>query len=175
MPSSITKGLTVGATLFGGLLAGVTANRALVQLPAWERIGLVPWATFTAAENQGRGPIFYPVIGLAALLLTVATAIACHFDPDARRSRRFPLYSAALLALVWAAITRFVLVPATFHVNTAANDAAELRQLFMTVTRWSGINDALHVLTFGLSLWGLTELFSVPKVTSGSSPSSGRA
>jgi hypothetical protein len=34
MASSVTKGLAVGAVLFGGVLAGVTANRALVQLPA---------------------------------------------------------------------------------------------------------------------------------------------
>ena len=163
MPPSITKGLTVAAVLFGGLLAGVTANRALVQLPAWKRIGLVPWANFTGAENLGLASIFYPVLGLAALLFTVAAAIAFRFDRGARRPGRVPLYSAAVLALAWAAITRFVLVPAMSHVSAAANNTAELQQLFMTVARWSGVNDALHVLTFGLSLWGLAELFSYRK------------
>jgi cytochrome c biogenesis factor len=124
---------------------------------------LVPWTNFTGAENLGLGSIFYPVLGLAALLFTVAAAITFRFDRDARRSGRFPLYSAAVLAVAWAAITRFVLVPAMSHVSAAANNAAELQQLFMTVTQWSGVNDALHVLTFGLSLWWLAELFSSRK------------
>jgi hypothetical protein len=55
MASSVTKGLAVGAALFGGILAGVTANRALVQLPAFERIGVIPWANLTRAENHGIG------------------------------------------------------------------------------------------------------------------------
>ncbi|MBV9267876.1 MAG: hypothetical protein JO061_17035 [Acidobacteriaceae bacterium] len=159
MPSSITRGLIFGATLFGGLLAGVTANRTLVQLPAWERVGLISWANFTRAENFGLGPIFYPAIGLAALLFTVAAAISARFDRSAGPSRRFPLYSAALLALVWAAITRFVLVP-TMSFVSAGKTPAELQQQFITVTRWSGVNDTLHVLTFGLTLWGFAELFS---------------
>ena len=66
MAFSRTEGLAVGAALFGGLLAGVTANRALVQMPAWQRIDVVPWAAFTRAENLGFvGMIFYPAIGLA--------------------------------------------------------------------------------------------------------------
>ncbi len=49
MASSITRGLALGAALFGGLQAGVTANRAFVLLPAWERLGVFPWANFTRA------------------------------------------------------------------------------------------------------------------------------
>ena len=41
MASSVTKGLALGAALFGGLQAGVTANRAIVLLPAWERLGVM--------------------------------------------------------------------------------------------------------------------------------------
>jgi len=160
MPSWITKSLFVGANLFGGLLAGVTLNRAVIQMPAWQRIGLIPWANFTDAENVGLGPIFYPALGLAALLFTVTAAIAARFDRGARGFRRLPIYSAAVLAIVWAAITRFVLVPAMSYVSAATNNSEDLQQIFLTVTRWSGVNDVLHVLTFGLSLWGLVELFS---------------
>jgi hypothetical protein len=163
MTFSIAKGLTVGATLFGGMLAGVTANRALVQLPAWERTGLTAWASFTRAESLGLGAIFYPAIGFAALLFTVAAAIASRFDQAARGSRRFPIYSAAGLAIAWAAITRGVLVPAMSSLSATGNNTAELQQIFLTVTRWSAVNDALHVLTFALSLWGLAEIYSYAK------------
>jgi hypothetical protein len=33
----------------------------------------------------------------------------------------------------------------------------------MTVSRWSGVNDFLHVLTFALNLWALAVVFSSPK------------
>jgi hypothetical protein len=51
--SSVTKSLAVGAILFGGLLAGVTADRALVQMPAWERIGVIPWGTSRGRKIMG--------------------------------------------------------------------------------------------------------------------------
>jgi hypothetical protein len=163
MASSVTKGLAVGAVLFGGILAGATANRALVQLPAWERVGVVAWANFTRAENLGTGFVFYPVIGLAALLLTAAVAIAFRFDRAARGSRGLPIYSAVVLAIVWAVVTRGVLVPAMSSLRTAGDNASELQRIFLTVARWSGVNDLLHVLTFGLNLWALTEFWSSPK------------
>ena len=162
MVSFVTKGLMVGATLFTGILAGVTANRASVQLPAWERIGLIPWANFTRAENFGVGAIFYPVLGLTALLLTLGAAIAFWRDPATSRSLGFPIYAAAVLAVVWAIVTRGVLVPAMFSLRAAGNNTIELQQIFRTVTRWSGVNDILHVLTFALNLWALAEVFSTP-------------
>jgi len=110
MASSSTKGLALGAALFGGLQAGVTANRAFVLLPAWERLGVIPWANFTRAENVGIGALFYPVLGLAALLFTVSAALAFRLDRTARGSRRFPIHAAALLAIVWATVTR-ALIP----------------------------------------------------------------
>jgi len=162
MKFSVSKALAFGSVLFGGLLAGVTANRALVELPAWERVGAISWASFTRAENHGIGSFFYPVIGLLALLLTVVTAIAFRFDPSARSSRKFPAYAAALLAIMYSAITRVILVPAAFRLRVAGNDGAELQQIFVGIAPWWGVNDFLHVLVFGLSLWALAEILARP-------------
>jgi hypothetical protein len=128
MASSATKGLAFGAVLFGGLQAGVTANRAFVLLPAWERLGVISWANFTRAENVGGGALFYPVLGLAALLFTVFAAIVFRLDRTARGSRRFPAYAAALLAIVWAAVTRELILPAMFALRDAGSGAAPLQQ-----------------------------------------------
>lgn len=170
MASSVSKGLTLGAALFAGLQAGVTANRALVLLPAWERIGLIPWANFSRAENVGIGAVFYPVLGLAALLLTVAAAISFRFDRATHGSRGFPVYSAALLAIVWAVVTRAAIVPAMFALKDPATNPAELPQLFLTIVRWSSVNDFLHILTFGFNLWALPAVFSSAGVASEVSP-----
>jgi hypothetical protein len=161
--SSLTKGLAFGAALFGGLLAGVTANRALVQLPAFERIGVIPWANLTRAENHGVGAFFYPVIGFIALLLTIATAIVFRFDRLAHVLRRLPIYSAPALAIAGATVTRAILVPAMFRLRAAGDDMAELQQIFSINARWWGVNDLIHVLTFALNLWALAEILSSPK------------
>ena len=79
---SKTKVLAAGACLFGGLGAGVTANPALVELPAWEGLGAIEWAGFSRAENHGVGAFFYLVIGFLAQLSTVTTTIAFRLDPS---------------------------------------------------------------------------------------------
>ncbi len=163
MASSFTKGLALGAALFGGLQAGVTSNRAFVLLPAWERLGVIPWANFARAENVGVGALFYPVLGLAALLFTVSAAIALRLDRTARGLRRFPAYAAALLAIVWATVTRALILPAVFALRDAGTHAEQLQQIFLTISRWSGVNDVLHILTFGLNLWALAAVFSSTK------------
>jgi|SRR5579859_3363677 len=162
MQTSTTKSLAACACLFAGLLAGVTANRALVELPAWSRLGAIPWADFTRAENHGVGSFFYLVIGFLALSTTIGTAIAFRRDPAVRGLHRFPAYAAALLAIAYGVITRTVLVPAAFHLRAAGNDGAELQHIFVSVARWSGINDLLHVLAFALSLYAFAEVVAAP-------------
>ena len=164
MASSAIKGIAFGAALFGGLQAGATANRAFVLLAAWERLGVIPWVNFTRAENVGVGALFYPVLGLAALLFTVSAAIAFRLDRTERGSRRFPVYAAALLAIVWATVTRALILPAMFVLRDASTDTAQLQQIFLTVSRWSGVNDVLHILTFALNLWALAVVFSGPNM-----------
>ncbi len=159
MPS-MAKTLGVGAALFGGVLAGVTANRALVQMPGWERVGVIPWADFSRAENHGLGLLFYPAIGLTALLLTVGTAVAYRFGRDARGARGLPIYLAVVLAIAGAVVTRLYLVPLNMSLREIGHNEAALQEIFFSAARWWRVNDVLHLLTFGCNLWALTELWS---------------
>jgi hypothetical protein len=106
MAASVTKVLATGAVLFAGLLAGVTLNRALVQLPAWQRIGVLAWADFSRAENAGIGAILYPALGLAALLSTIGTALVYKLGRTKRFTTSIPIYTAAGVAITWALVTR---------------------------------------------------------------------
>jgi hypothetical protein len=160
MASSLTKGLAIGATLFGGVLAGLTADRSLIQMAAWHHIGVIPWANFTRAAYAVPGFILNPAVGLAGLLLTVGTAIALRFDRTARGFRWFPIYAAAVLAVAGAVVTRGILVPVMMRVRESAISGAELQQLFLTGVRWWAINDVLHALTFGFNLWALVAVWS---------------
>lgn len=163
MAASVTKVLATGAVLFAGLLAGVTLNRALVQLPAWQRIGVLAWADFTRAENAGIGAILYPALGLAALLSTIGTALAYKFERCKRFTTSVPIYTAAGLAIAWALVTRIVLVPELFALNKVEDNVLKLREIFATVLLGSAVNDVLHVVAFALSLWTLLALCSIPR------------
>src|SRR5262245_49851960 len=124
MASATTRMCAIGAAVFGGLVAGTTASRALVELPAWERMGALRWAEFARAEQHGVGLIFYPAVGLIAFLLTAATAIAVRRDRSVRPSRRLPIYAAVVVAALAAVVTRGAIVPEMFRVRAAGPDAA---------------------------------------------------
>jgi len=160
MASPVAKALAVGAAFFGGLQAGVTANRALVQMPAWERLGVISWANFARAENHGLGSAFYPAVGLAAVAFPIALVIVFRRDKTREQLRGLPVYLAAASVVVWASITRAVLVPAMFHLRDLADNVNALEPIFSTVVQWSAVNDVLHVIAFGLNLWALIVVFS---------------
>jgi hypothetical protein len=160
MASAITKGLLVGATLLGGLLAGMAVNKVLIQIPAWEEPGVIPWANFTRATNLGLGLILFPVIGGSALLLTVAAAVAFRFDRARPRSGIVPVYAAVVLAIAAFIVTVCLLAPPRLSLKPAASSAADLQLIFASVTRWWGVKALLHLLTFGSNLWALVAVFS---------------
>ena len=142
MASEMTKRFAIGAAVFGGLLAGVTTNRWLVEMPAWERMGVLPWADFLRAENHGVGAAFYPVIGLITILFTIAAAIAFYFDRQAQGAGRVAIYAAAVVAIAYAAITRAILVPANYSIRSVGDNTEELQRIFQRIAPWWGVNDA---------------------------------
>ncbi len=54
----LTRGLVIGAIILGGLLAGETVDKSVVQLPSWRQIGPVTWEEFTRSADRGRQLIF---------------------------------------------------------------------------------------------------------------------
>jgi hypothetical protein len=160
MVTSLIKGFAVGATLFGGLLAGMAANKVLVELPAWREVGVIPWTNFIRAEGQGLGLILFPAIGGCALLLTIAVAVAFRFDRTAPRSAAVAVYAAAVMAIAAFIVTVGLLAPSRLSVTQAGNNVAALQHIFASVVRWWGVKAALHVLTFGSNLWALVIVLS---------------
>jgi len=156
----MTKGLAIGAALFGGLLSGTTATRALVQLPAWERLGMIPWAEYTRAEHHGVGVVFYALVGGIALLFTIATAIAFRLDRTMRSSRGLPVYAAVAISAVAGVVTRAMIVPAAVQMRATGDNAVELQTIFQQLAPWWSVNDVLHIVAFGFNLWALMVIVS---------------
>ena len=159
MTSRTLKWLAAGAALFGGLLAGSTAVRTVTQVPAWAALGALPWATYSRAENSALGSVWYPATGLAALLLTVGTAIAFRFSRHGRASA-FPVYFAVVPTVLSALITLVAVVPIMSGLNAAATNGPALELLFLRVASWWRVNDLLHVLAFMGNLWALSTIAS---------------
>ena len=53
MASSVTIGFVVAATAVSGLLAGTNIDRLIVQMPAWEQVGVLAWATYSREADLG--------------------------------------------------------------------------------------------------------------------------
>jgi hypothetical protein len=172
MFSMRTRFLAASACFFGGILAGITANRFVVEFPSWQRVGLLPWANYIREETSYIGPFFYSAIGLLAILLTIAAATSIRFETLAPTSTRYSAYSAAFLAIVYATITRVILVPAMVRLKSAGDDPIVLQQIFGTAKQWSGINDMLHIAAISISLWvfAKTSSNSLPRRTRESTP-----
>ncbi len=47
MTSPLTSGFVLAATALGGMAAGTSFDKSIVQLTAWGRAGVVPWAAYS--------------------------------------------------------------------------------------------------------------------------------
>src|SRR5438045_6824589 len=75
--SSRLSQLVMGAATLDGFLAGASLDRALIQLPAFRRVGVRPWAAFSRKADLGdRAFLWYPTLAISGTALSVAAALA---------------------------------------------------------------------------------------------------
>src|SRR5439155_24233744 len=98
MASPTTRRLVVAATLVQSILAGVNVNRAVVEMPAWQRTGPLAWATFSRhADLARRAAVLYPLSAFVGLILSIAAVVRFRRDQSLPRSATIPLHGAALM------------------------------------------------------------------------------
>src|SRR5215207_11320732 len=90
MKASVTRGLLVAVTTLGCIAKGTSFDKSIVQLPAWNRVRAVPWASYSRKADLRNGLRWYPTMGIGTVLANIAAAIAVHRDPTARRARADP-------------------------------------------------------------------------------------
>ncbi len=62
----------MAALVADGLLAGLSLDKVIVQLPARRQIGVTAYAAYARAADLGNGIAFYAAVGVGAALLTLA-------------------------------------------------------------------------------------------------------
>ena len=143
--------LILAATVLTGLLAGISIDKAFVQLPARHRMGVIAFAAFSRANDLGAGLIVYPVLGIAAALLTIVATTAV-FLQGTPLAHAWPLYISALLALLHS-ITTARAAPNMLSLRQPTDDEAILAGALDRFARWHNVRAVLQLLNFLMLLW----------------------
>ena len=133
---------------FNGLLAGLSVDKVVVQLPARHRIGAVAYAHYARAADLGNGVVLYPVAGIGAALLTIVAAVVA-FAVDASTTVRVLLAVAAGLSVLHSAATA-VAAPTMYRVGKSPDVGADLYALLSRFATASNLRAGLQVATFVL-------------------------
>jgi hypothetical protein len=123
------KILLVAATWFGGLMAGMNVDRAIVAMPAWQQVGSLAWATFSQKADLGNGLFLYPFEAIGGALLNIGAVISYRFDRVKSPSKPLPLYGATFLAIGGLLVTIRV-APIMLGVSHLGGDPVAIQKAF---------------------------------------------
>ena len=141
MDAAVTS-VTMAALVADGLLAGLSLDKVIVQLPARRQIGVTAYAAYARASDLGNGIAFYAVVGVGAAMLTLAAfAVALGAPGDVTGL----LAAAAVFSLHSAATGRAA--PAMFQIGRTGDDEAALTPLLTRFARWSAARAAVQTAT----------------------------
>ena len=145
MDTAVTS-VAVTALLADGILAGLSLDKVIVQLPARQRIGITAYAAYARAADLGNGIAFYAAAGVGAAVPTLAAfGVAAGLGAPGRVTGL--LAAAAILTLVHSAMTGRA-APAMFAIGRAGDDPAVLAPLLSRFARWSAARAAAQAATF---------------------------
>jgi hypothetical protein len=144
MDAAVTS-VAMAALAADGLLAGLSLDKVIVQLPARRRIGVRAYAAYVRAADLGNGITFYPAFGVGAAALTIA-AFAVAAARGAPGAVTGLLAAAAALSMLHSAATGRA-APAMFQVGRAGDAEAALTPLLARFARWSAARAAIQAAT----------------------------
>ena len=151
MFQDLTLILLLAATTFTGLLAGASLDQSIKQLPARHRIGVQAFSQYSRAADLASGVVFYGILGVGALLFSLAAALSAYFQGVAQPASSW-IYVGALLAVLHTLVTAKA-APTNFSQRMLpADDEAGLAAVFDRFARWQNLRCALQVVNFAVEL-----------------------
>ena len=151
--------LVVATTALSGIGAGASLDVSLRQLPARHRIGVIAYSVYSQATDLGTARVWYPPLGIGALLLALAAAIVAFFQ-QAALLHALPIYVAAALWIIHLLITLIWALPTLPRQRQFPHDEHQLAALFNQFERLQTVRAILDVVIFGTTLWALVSSFS---------------
>lgn len=153
MTIALTFTLILAATIVTGLLAGISIDKSVVQLPARHRMGVVAFAAFSRANDLGTGLIVYPVLGIGAALLTMLAAVTAYLQGTAL-AQAWPLYTSAVLALLHS-VTTARAAPNMLSLRQPNIGEAKLTEALNRFARWHNLRAGLQLINFIMLVWAM--------------------
>jgi hypothetical protein len=155
MSQTRTRFLFGLATIMSGIiLAGGVADRVIVGGPAWRRLGGEAWAAYSRLADLGAGLVAYPIEGIGATVLLVATAVSYFLDGGRRREVIVPLYCAVAFSAGGLLLT---LKAAPIMLGLAhAESTSSIQEAFHNFFLWGlYVRGAADMLAFVAVVWAL--------------------
>ena len=147
MDAAVT-GVAMAALAADGILAGLSLDKVIVQLPVRRRIGVTAYAAYARAADLGNGIAFYAAVGVGAAALTLAAfAVAAALGTPGMVTGL--LAAAAALSLAHSAMTGRA-APAMFRIGRAGDDPAALAPLLARFARWSAARAGTQTATLAV-------------------------
>lgn len=141
----VVAGVTLAALVADGLLAGLSLDKVIVQLPARRRIGAVAYAAYARSADLGNGVAYYAALGVGAAALTIAAFAAAAARGSSGTVTGLLAAAAALSVLHSIATGRAA--PVMFKIGRAEDTQAALAPLLARFARWSAARAALQAAT----------------------------
>ena len=133
---------------------GSFLSRSVVEMPAWQRVGPIAWATFSRQADLGNGEVLYPLFGIGSTVLAVALAVAYRLNRNSPQSAEVPVYLGAAFAIgVILATTQAA--PQMLSLNHVGNDPVALQGALNIFQRWQAIRTGCIALGYVSNLWAL--------------------
>ncbi len=116
-------------------------------------MGVIGFARFSRANDLGNGLLVYPVIGIAAALLTVIAALTAFLEGTSL-AHAWPIYIAALFAVLHTFTTTRA-APLMLSLRQLTDDEATLTDALNRFAAWHNARTALQVLNFVMLVLGI--------------------
>jgi hypothetical protein len=154
---STTQILAICATALTGLLAGMSLDQSVKQLPARHRIGVSAFSAYQRAADLKNGVYLYAGFGVGSLVAALAAAVGGHLA-GLSGSSMIALNATAGLSILHSIVTAFA-APTDFSQRTyALDDEAALKRVFDRFERLQALRAILQLLAFGALLWAVVRL-----------------
>jgi hypothetical protein len=154
-----TRALVIANGSVGGLFVGDNIKRSLIDMPAWQHVGPVAWATFSRYADLGNGLIIFPIVGIGSAILTLATVVSYRLDRTAPRAAGLPIYL-GLLCVIGGVLTTTQAAPYMLSLRSGVTDPVVLQHAFDGFLWWGTIRAVLDVLGYCCDFWAVIAILS---------------
>jgi len=156
MTTATARILLLLASVLSGLLAGASADRYLVQVPAWRRMDVMSWAEYSRHADLGNGRFWYPALAFGATGLSLAIAVAVYSHALVVKGLALPLYLAATTSALGLGFT--VLAAPNLLRLRHHTDRDTTHRSFRRFHFWGLPRAILQITSFPFTLWALWTL-----------------